>query len=226
MPELPVQDLHQAKKELSRGADELGLDLSAAQREAYARYVSLLIFWNRKINLTGAKDPLTIVRRHILDSLAVSRFLRLEPRLVDVGSGAGFPGLVLKILYRSKPISLVEPRRKRATFLREVIRNLSLVSAEVLEERIERVSNARRGQFDEATARAFGSPQVLFPACYQLLSNGGTLYVMHGPKGERQFPFYEKQARGAGFTSADLISYSLPLSGERRSLLRFSKGST
>jgi 16S rRNA (guanine527-N7)-methyltransferase len=218
--------LERAESEILRGAYELGLKLSSSHVESYLSYISLLVFWNERVNLTGAKDPLTVVRRHILDSLAISRFLSPDLRLVDAGSGAGFPGLVVKILYRSKPVSLVEARRKRANFLREAVRTLRLAAVEIVEERIELFSIARPRQFHEATARAFGSPEVLFPSCYELLADQGTLFIMQGPKREREFSFYERQARSAGFDAARIETYRLPLSGERRVLFRFSKSST
>ena len=101
-------------------------------------YLDLLVKWNQKINLTSEKTPLEILHRHIFDSLQYARFVSPNEHVIDIGSGAGFPGIPLKILYPHLNLSLVESQRKRCSFLEAVVSNLGLLDTRVINERAEK----------------------------------------------------------------------------------------
>ena len=120
-----------ARTLLERGTRALGLDLTAGQGEQFLAYLDLLLKWNRRINLTSLRTPDEIISRHFLDSLLLLPHLPETGRLLDIGSGAGFPGLPLKIVRPGLSVDLVEATAKKASFLKEAVRRLGLPGVNV-----------------------------------------------------------------------------------------------
>lgn len=208
---------------IGEGASTLGIDLSVKQQESFLSYLSLLLFWNSRLNLTSIRDPELIVRRHFLDSIAIIRFLSPVGRLLDLGSGAGFPGLPLKIVLPQKEVVLLEARRKKANFLREVVRKLNLKGVEVIEGRAEEMNAEDIGPFDEVVTRAFGSVDIFLQISFPLLRSKGRSLMMHGPEGERLLEQTRNTGRKLGFSESQIERFSLPLGNEERTLLIFVK---
>ena len=127
---------------LERGADELGVALTHAQVTTLLEFVALLERWNRAYNLTAVRDPLQMVSRHLLDSLSIMRFI-CGKTLLDVGSGAGLPGLVLAIAMPKLEVTLLDPALKRTRFLAHASRELGLANVTV--ERARKLAQPRTG---------------------------------------------------------------------------------
>ncbi|GIV87713.1 MAG: ribosomal RNA small subunit methyltransferase G [Chloroflexus sp.] len=160
-----------------------GIPLSEHQYAQFQRYLDELIIWNDRFNLTAIRDRSAMIRRHLLDSLYLARDWQTAPaNLIDIGSGAGFPALPLKIAYPTLPVTLVEATGKKAEFLRHVIECLELTDVRVLHERIETVGRnlAEREQYEVVTARAVAELRVLVEYALPLLRIGGRLLA---PKG-------------------------------------------
>ncbi|MBL8301972.1 MAG: 16S rRNA (guanine(527)-N(7))-methyltransferase RsmG [Ideonella sp.] len=144
---------------LSRAAAELGLPMSHVQIEQLLAYVALLVKWNRVYNLTAVRDPSDMLRQHVVDSLAalppLMRHLSAgSGRILDVGSGAGLPGLVWAIAAPALSITCVDTVGKKASFMQQVVAELELPQARAVHGRVEDVS---LGGFDVVTSRAFAS---------------------------------------------------------------------
>src|SRR3989475_6218063 len=120
---------------LHAAARELGVDVGHGAVDRLARFLDLLAVWNRRIHLTGARGLPSLVRNHAVDSLAPAAHMPRTGLVIDVGSGAGFPGIVLACLRPDLEMALIESRRRRASFLREAIRTLPLPAARVFEMR-------------------------------------------------------------------------------------------
>ncbi len=166
--------LNQAK--LAQLLAPFGVDLSAHQVGRLIVYLDLLLRWNQKINLTAVRSVEACVTRHFGESLYLSRCFDLKGRLLDVGSGAGFPGLALKIACPSLIVTLLEPVAKKRAFLKEVARVCSMDSVEVRGERLEDlVIRQPAFRFDTVTARAVGDLDRLVPDATELLAPGGRL---------------------------------------------------
>jgi 16S rRNA (guanine527-N7)-methyltransferase len=198
-----------AADELARGALELGIRLSSGQRAVFDIYLETLLFWASRLSLTGAKTVGEIVRRHILDSLWVARYVQPGGKLADLGSGAGFPGLPLAIACPRAVVVLIESRRKRANFLREAARRCGLSNVHVLEERVEEVAARRPGSFDLVVSRAVWPVADFLKLCRLLLRPAGLAVAMKGPKAHAEI------AGDPGFSEPEVVSYRLPGGVER-----------
>ncbi len=208
---------------LLEGSRYLGLTLSQKQIDSFSSYLSLLLTWNSRFNLTSIKSPTLIIRLHFIDSLAIAPFISPSGRLMDVGSGAGFPGIPLKIISPKKEVILVEPQRKKANFMREVIRTLKIDGMEVIEERAEKIDPRMIGLFSEVVTRALGSPDLFLRISFPLLSTGGRSVIMHGPTGAGLFGSKKLRHTSVGFSERRLEHYDLPIGGEKRTLLIYVK---
>ena len=186
------QDVACRSELLRRGLGRLGLRFTPAQYEALGVYLSELQRWASQVNLTGLRSEEAIIREGFLRSLAYRAAFEPAPlmKAIDVGSGAGFPGLVLKIGYPDVDMLLLEPKRRRATFLRSIIRRLELTGVRCIQARVEELhGNAEhRGGYDVAFARAVGPVQDVARMVEPLLKPGGRLILQMGRRTRDSFP--------------------------------------
>jgi 16S rRNA (guanine527-N7)-methyltransferase len=168
---------------LAQTAAAWGVPLTDDQIAQFAAYVAELRRWNAHTNLTRISEPEAIVVRHFLDALSCAQHWGAAPRsLADLGSGAGFPGLPLKLLRPALRLTLVESVGKKAAFLRHIVAHLGLTDVQVLQARAEAVGHepAHRAAYDVVTARAVAELRVLAEYGLPLLREGGRLLA---PKG-------------------------------------------
>ena len=166
------------------GAEQLGIiDLNVEKINSIFIYLAELKKWNQKINLTAIKNEQDIIIKHVLDSL--SYLLGFNPsnpqRLLDIGSGAGFPAVPIKITHPRIAVTLVESTKKKAAFLRHIIRILKLASIEVIDKRIEDMSTTYHASFDVVTARAFADMKSAISSGGPFLKPGGIIILSRGP---------------------------------------------
>lgn len=149
-------------------------------------YMDLLISWNEKFNLTAISRPEEIIERHFCDCIVPLTEFDISGSAADVGSGAGFPGLVWKIVCPDLEMTLIEPTGKRCTFLNEVINRLGLKKIKVVNERSEEHVKENREAYDVVTARAVANLRVLLELCLPLVKTGGSFIAMKGNRGEEE----------------------------------------
>ena len=192
---------------LAREATRLGLDLLPAQIAVCERYAQELIERNTSVNLTAITDPVDIAHKHFLDSwtaFAVRTWSGTE-RVIDVGSGAGFPGLALRIAKPRLRVTLVESVGKKARFLEEMAPLLGAADVEVRNERAETLALVRRERYDVATARAVGSLGQVIEYLLPFLRVGGDAIVWKG-RVEAEMPGARKAAAAIGGEVAHVVS--------------------
>lgn len=183
--------------------DPFGLRLSPEQSAQLLTYLELLIRWNNKINLTAIRSPEECVTRHFGESLFLPRWLKLQGTLLDVGSGAGFPGLALRILFPDLTTTLLEPVAKKRAFLKEVARACGMATVEVRGDRLGQFVAENPGvSFDTVTARAVGQLDQLVPEAACCLRTGGNLCLWLG---------LEQVAKAKGGSSPMEWSEPIPL---------------
>ena len=166
---------HDLQTQLERGVASLGLQLPADAVERLLDYQALLARWNATYNLTAVRDPMEMVSRHLVDSLAIHPFVQGQT-LADLGAGPGLPGIPLAIAAPQRQVLLVDSNGKKVRFLREAIRSLKLENVRAVQSRVEDVE----GQFDCITARAFASLADMLDWGGHLLTKGGIWLAMKG----------------------------------------------
>lgn len=197
---------------LVRGGAQLGFAMDAAGVERLLVYLAELMKWSRRVNLIARDTPeAQVVETHFLDSLTLLPFLdgAGEVHLLDVGSGAGFPGLALACVRPDARFTLCEPRQKRVSFLRHVVRTLGIANVEVVAERVEAHLADWPGRFTHITSRAVAEPAAFLPLVRPLVTPGARVLLM--------------LARAEGLAGIDrLDSGPWRVDAERRFVLPFS----
>lgn len=191
---------------LAREASTFGLDVTPEQIAVCERYADELIERNTSVNLTAITEPQDIARKHFLDSFtafAVRRWTGRE-RVIDVGSGAGFPGLALRIALPKIRITLVESVGKKARFLEDVCALLGLTDVEIRNERAEALGRERRDRYDVGTARAVGTLGMVSEYILPLLRLGGDAIVWKG-RVEAELPGAQKACAALGGEIASIV---------------------
>ena len=206
---------------------QLGLHLTRSQLTALSLYEKELVDWNTRFNLTAIRDPQEIYIKHFLDSLTCLMALRESSvdRLIDVGTGAGFPGIPIRIVYPKMQLTLVESVGKKAEFCRHVVNILDLQGVEVVQERAEVLGQnpSYRERFDWAVARAVAILPVLVEYLLPLVRVGGSILAMKGESGPAEAHSAQRALGVLGGHLRQLIPVTLPGVAEERYLVVIDK---
>lgn len=216
------ETLRKSERELLlKSASTLGVDLSDAQTVLLFEFLKELRRWNERINLIGPASPEEQVVLHLVDSLAPLKFLPDSPaKVLDLGSGAGLPGLVLAIMRPQWTVTMVEARAKKTDFIRYAARKLGLDNVEIRQERLEKGRKAFPEHFfDVVTFRALGHLKDVLPLVAAYVRDSGLVLAYKGPEGEIEWSESEPIARKMGFRLAKTEEIILPLLAHRRTLL-------
>lgn len=197
--------------DLLAGTRELGLVPPDGAAAKLLDYVVLLEKWNRTHNLTAIRDPREMLAVHLLDSLAVVPHVA-GPRVADIGSGAGLPGIPLAVALPELRFTLVESRGKKAEFLRHTVAALGLTNVAVVQERVEAFRPPVK--FDTLVARAFAPLPGLVASCRHLLLPGGQLLALKGRQART-----ELRALAADEFEIEVISLKVPMLSAARNLI-------
>ncbi|MBW2152191.1 MAG: 16S rRNA (guanine(527)-N(7))-methyltransferase RsmG [Deltaproteobacteria bacterium] len=215
----------QWKRFLQKGARQMGVEIAPEKLDVFAAYAEELIFWTRKVNLTTLTAPEEIAVKHFLDSIAPVEMIAPDASLLDIGSGAGFPGIPLKILLPDLSVYLVESSRKKANFLRHIIRKLRLEASQVIEDRAEQLRVET--QFRVIVSRAVSDLLRLIELGWPLLASGGAIIAYKGKQIKMEIEAARSflLSKSSGFKAADqrwsLVTktYRLPFFELERSLV-------
>jgi 16S rRNA (guanine527-N7)-methyltransferase len=210
---------------LVEGARLLGLQLSSEELACFSVYLEEITRWSKIADLVSQTNPEAIIHKHILDSLAILPLIPPAPRLLDLGSGAGFPGLVIAILRPFLQVSLLEARRKRANFLKEASRRMRLANVVVYEGRAEVLceEESLKASFDVVITRATWSLEGFLRLAEPFLARHGLAVALKGPKAEQEISSLEPLLRKDAFRLKERHVFSLPFGEEKRHALFFAK---
>ncbi|MDH7603131.1 MAG: 16S rRNA (guanine(527)-N(7))-methyltransferase RsmG [Armatimonadota bacterium] len=216
MPVIPVETL-------KRGASKLGIELGSSQLDQFDAFASMLLEANKRFNLTRITDPLDIVTKHFLDSLMCLSVVEQKPgsAVVDIGTGAGFPGIPIKIARPDVTLTLVDSTMKKIRFAAAVAKELGLDNVFVVHARAEELAHNTeyREQFDAAYARALAEMRILAELCLPFVRVGGTLVATKGPAGEAEIAEAEEVIHQLGATIEKTVSACIPETEIRRTLV-------
>jgi len=200
-----------APQPLRRGLLALGVGLDDGQVARFERYLALLEKWNHVYNLTAIREPERMVTHHLLDSAAILPHVR-GPSVLDVGSGAGLPGIPLAIASPALAVTLLDSSHKKTAFLQQAVAELALANATVVNARIE--SWRTDARFDTIVSRAFAELGEFVCAAACLLAPGGTIAAMKGVH-----PHEEIERLPAGFRVREVVRLDVPLLDAERHLV-------
>lgn len=211
---------------LKKAAEEAGFPLNDAQIKQFTAYTDDLLETNKSLNLTAITEPGDVAVKHMVDSLLVYNRSRFHNHtIVDVGTGAGFPGLPLKIYDPSLRVTLIDSLEKRLRFLQDVVDKLQLGQVRLLHARAEDAGKnpALREQFDVAVARAVAALPVLCEYCLPLVKTGGIFYAMKGSRGPEEAEEARHAAQVLGGKITEVRKVQLPGLPDERYIIAIEK---
>lgn len=213
-------------EKITAATAEFGVELDGEKQEKLNRYGNLLLEWNEKINLTAITEPEAVLYKHFYDCILFLKHCPVKEgaSLVDVGTGAGFPGMVLKIVRPDIKVTLLDSLNKRLVFLNEVINELGLEGIQTVHMRAEEAgkSKAHREKYDISTARAVAALPTLLEYCTPLIKNGGIFMAMKGPSATEEAEKCRNAQKLLGVTEPEIICETLT-GNEQRAFVRYKK---
>ena len=211
---------------LSDIAEKAGFSLTENQLEQFNKYADLLIEWNEKMNLTAITEPSEIVTKHFVDSLYGLKFLNGRKTVIDVGTGAGFPGLPLKIAKTDIELTLLDSLNKRLRFLSEMTNRLGLKSVECVHSRAEdgaKIGSSLRESFDVAVSRAVANLSCLCEYCLPYVKRGGVFLAYKGPDTETELADAQNAIEILGGEVTGVYDYTIPETDITHSIIVITK---
>ena len=206
--------------------EKLGIEVNSKKLEQLEKYYGLLVEYNKVMNLTTITEKKEVYLKHFYDSLTLSKIVDLnkEQSLCDLGSGAGFPGLVLKIFYPNLKMVLVDSLNKRINFLNEVIKELDLKNIQAVHARIEDYSRSNKESFDVVTARAVAPLNIVLELGINLVKVGKYFIAMKGNLDNE--PSFQNSINKLNCSLGNIIKFKLPVEDSSRSLIKIIKNNS
>lgn len=209
---------------------EKGIQLSQKQMEQYEKYYLMLVEWNEKMNLTAITEKPDVYLKHFYDSISAAFYFDFNKplNLCDVGAGAGFPSIPIKIAVPGIKVTIVDSLNKRITFLEQLSKELELVGTTFIHDRAETFGQnpAYREQYEVVMARAVARMSVLSELCLPLVKTGGTFIAMKGNQAGEELQVGEKAINVLGGKLESAHSFTLPVEESERNILIISKQKT
>ncbi len=209
------------------GASDLGIILNDIQLDQFMQYKKLLLEWNEKMNLTAITEDREVITKHFLDCLTVNKSLEMDKvsSLIDIGTGAGFPGLVIKIAFPDIEVTLVDSLKKRLVFLDEVINELRLEKVNCIHQRAEDLGKQKeyREKFDVCASRAVAHLAVLSEYTLPFVKVGGYLIALKGQKLDEEIEQGKKAIEILGAKLNEVVDAKVPYTDLNHKIAKIKK---
>lgn len=212
-------------KELIEKAKKVNIEIDNKKEEQFYKYMELLLEWNEKINLTAITEPNDIILKHFIDSITINKYIEQSNSIMDIGTGAGFPGIPLKIMNQNKKITLVDSLNKRINFLNEVCKEISLENIQCIHARAEELANdlKYRENFETVVSRAVARLNVLIEYMLLFVKKGGLCICMKGPNIDGELEEAKNAIKVLGGKIKSVESFFLPDSDIERNVIIIEK---
>ena len=212
---------------LKKGIEDLGLKCSDETIYKFSKYREILVEWNQKMNLTGIEEEKEVYIKHFLDSVAAVKkgYIKDGMSIIDVGTGAGFPGLPLRICLENSKVTLLDSLNKRINFLSEVCTSINVDDIELIHGRAEHFGKDEkyREQYDIATARAVAGLPILMEFCVPFIKVGGYFVCLKGPNADTELEESRKAMEVLGLEFVEKIDVELPEIELKHNIVVFKK---
>lgn len=212
---------------LCKECKKQNIDITNEQASDLEMYKNLLLEWNEKVNLTAITNEYEVIIKHFIDCLECTKVIKDEQNIIDVGTGAGFPGMVLAIYYKDKKITLLDALNKRLIFLQEVINTLKLSNVQIVHGRAEEVARKEefKEQYDASVSRAVAQLPVLLEYTSPFIKVNGKCIVMKGDNVEDEVKLSSNALNTLKLKIVDRFNYSYVINNEEynRSILKINK---
>ena len=215
--------IQSAKELLKKGAAELGIGLTDAQLNSLNLFAEELKKWNRKINLTAITDDEGIAVKHLVDSLSLLKVVRGPGRLLDIGSGGGFPCIPVKVVQPDLDIVSVDAVVKKVSFQKQAVRLLNLATFTAMHVRAETLAEQYPESFDWVVSRAFSDIPSFVAMALPVLKQEGRIVAMKGRNAADEIAAAEGELAKLGARVESVLEFPLPCSGDARSLVIIAK---
>lgn len=218
--------IHIGMEQFEEGLKSLSIPLSETQKQQFIRYYEILIEWNKVMNLTAITDFDEVVQKHFIDSLTIVKAMPIEnQKIIDIGTGAGFPGIPLKIAFPSTKIVLLDSLNKRINFLNEVIKTLDLKDIETIHGRAEDYGKnpQYREKFDICVSRAVANLSSLSEYCIPFVKMGGSFISYKSGKANEELEAAQNAIKLLGGKVLNTTEFSLPNTDMHRTLITIGK---
>ena len=212
-------------EKMQENSKVLGFNFSVEQLEKFYKYMNLLIEWNEKMNLTAITEPNDIILKHFIDSITINKYIENSVKVVDVGTGAGFPGIPLSIIRPDLQITLVDSLNKRLIFLQEIKKELELKNIDIVHARAEEFGQNKnyRETFDIATSRAVANLSTLSEYLVPLVKIKGKCVCMKASDAEEEIKQAENAVNILGGKIVKVEKFNLPNSDIGRTIIIINK---
>lgn len=212
-------------KKISTQTQKLGIDITNQQAEKFYLYTNTLLEWNEKINLTAITEKNEIIKKHFIDSLTINKYIDENASIIDVGTGAGFPGIPLKIIRDDVDVTLLDALNKRINFLNEVIEQNELTNIETIHARAEEAGKNKklREGFDITTSRAVAPLNILVEYLLPLTKIGGKCICMKGSNAKEEIENSKNAINILGGKLENIEELELPNSDIKRTIIVIKK---
>lgn len=213
-------------EKLSKNAKEIGVELNEKKIKKFFDYMNLLLEWNEKINLTAIIDPSEVIVKHFIDSLTAAKYVEDNCKVIDVGTGAGFPGIPLKIYNESIDLTLLDSLNKRTIFLKEVTDRLEFSKIQIIHGRAEDYAQDKgyREQFDYAVSRAVAPLNVLLEYLVPYVKINGKVIALKGSSAEEEISESSNALKQLDTSICENEKVELPENSGERNILIMKKG--
>ena len=221
-------NIEEFSNEFYKQAQNVNITVDKNQLEKFYKYMNLLIDWNEKVNLTAITDPKEIIIKHFIDSILIGNSIKDESSIIDVGTGAGFPGIPLKILNDSYKLTLLDSLNKRTIFLKEVVDKLELQNVEIIHGRAEDYAQEKkyRETYDYAVSRAVAPLNILLEYLVPYTKVEGNIIAMKGSNAEQEIIEAQNAINKLAVEITEKSIIELPESLGERYIIKFTKKKT
>lgn len=206
-------------------ANSINVDVTELQAEQFYTYMKMLQEWNEKINLTAITEPNEVIIKHFIDSITINKYINENAKVIDVGTGAGFPGIPLSIIRSDIKVTLMDSLNKRIKFLDEVVNDIKLNNVDTIHSRAEELGHNKdfRESFDIATSRAVAPLNVLLEYLMPFVKVGGYCICMKGSNIEDEIKDAKKALQVLSGQIVDIDSFELPETDYGRNIIVIKK---